>query len=74
MKWYEKPLALIGAISIAWNEMRHDMRVGVCEACGAIADIRDHTYCPDCGAFLDEAEPHWPDIRDDDQAQAGGGR
>lgn len=36
MKWYKKPIALLGAASVAYHEVMRGRRTGICVDCGRL--------------------------------------
>lgn len=55
MKWYEKPIAAIGAASLAYHEVLRGRRVGVCSECGR-TNHAEAGRCL-CGGEVDPAGP-----------------
>jgi hypothetical protein len=65
MKWYQKPIAAVGAISVAYHEVLRGRRTGVCTECGRL-NHATADYCL-CGGRVDENE-HAPETLDDPSA------
>jgi len=55
MRFYEKPIAFIGAISIAYHEVIRGRRTGVCEECGRLNHATAGTCL--CGGQVDPNDP-----------------
>lgn len=55
MKWYQKPLAAIGAMHLAYQEMFRGRRVGVCEDCGRLNHATSDLCL--CGGDVDANPP-----------------
>ncbi len=62
MKWYQKPVAAIGAMRLAYQEMFRGRRVGVCEDCGRLNHATAELCL--CGGAVD-ANPPPEEVIDD---------
>ncbi len=51
--WWKKPVAMIGAISVAYHEVIRDRRTGICQNCGKLHDAVIK-QCPKCGGEVEE--------------------
>lgn len=54
--WWKKPVAAIGALSVAYHECIRDRRTGICSECGKLTDAVIQ-QCPKCGGVVEE-NPH----------------
>ena len=64
--WWKKPVALVGAISIAYHECIRDRRTGICQNCGKLHDAVIQ-QCPKCGGEVEE-NPHPDEVLDEGTA------
>jgi len=55
VKWYLQPVAAIGAMHMAYQEVLRGRRVGVCEDCGRLSHA-DAELCL-CGGKVDPNDP-----------------
>ncbi len=68
MKWYQKPVAAIGAMRLAWQEMFRGRRVGVCEDCGRLNHASSELCL--CGGKVDANPPPEEVVGPDDAETA----
>jgi len=65
ISWYEKPIAAIGAASIAYHEVLRGRQTGTCAECGRLNHATSD-YCL-CGGVVEENE-HASETLDDPTA------
>lgn len=63
--WWQKPIAALGALSIAYHEVLRGRRTGVCTACGRLNHATSK-YCL-CGGAVEASDPP-SDVLDDPTA------
>lgn len=62
MKWYQKPLATVGAVSVTYHEVFRNRRTGICQRCGRLNHATSDRCL--CGGTVAEND-HPEDVLDD---------
>jgi len=67
MKWYKKPVALIGSVGIAYHEVIRGRRTGVCLDCGRLNHASTETCL--CGGEVEANDAPGKHLDDPDVAE-----